>query len=338
MSWRVVLGTILVIAAIVIGGALWRQHGPGSSALEQGRSDYTLHDFELVSLDAEGREAFTLRAPQLTRDPAVRTLDIATPVFVIPVRQGGNGAPWDVRSKTGWVSAAGDEIRLRGDVVATSTDADGQAIRMDTQQLKRIPQSNRATSAVQVVRQAARTYTQRTQHGREARQPRRPAPERQARYEKVALASRRAARSCLSSPRASPMRAPADRRQPIDIEGGSAVYSTDDSRPTVLSGGVTITQGTLRITASTAEITMRGGEAIRAVLRGGPVRMNQQLDDGTPMSSVSNGADYDMKADVVVFSGSVSIQQPRGSLSGDRVTYNMRSGQVASGALRAAAA
>jgi lipopolysaccharide export system protein LptA len=49
------------------------------------------------------------------------------------------------------------------------------------------------------------------------------------------------------------------------------------------------------------------------------------------MSSVSNAADYDMKADVVVFSGSVSIQQPRGSLSGDRVTYNMRSGQVASG-------
>jgi lipopolysaccharide export system protein LptA len=123
----------------------------------------------------------------------------------------------------------------------------------------------------------------------------------------------------------------ADRRQPIDIEGGSAVYSTDDSRPTVISGGVTITQGTLRITASTAEITMRNGEAVRAVLKGGPVRMNQQLDDGTPMSSISSSADYDMKADVVVFSGNVSIQQPRGSLSGDRVTYNMRSGQVASG-------
>jgi lipopolysaccharide export system protein LptA len=123
----------------------------------------------------------------------------------------------------------------------------------------------------------------------------------------------------------------ADRRQPIDIEGGSAVYSTDDTRPTVLSGGVTITQGTLRITASTAEITMRNGEAVRAVLKGGPVRMSQQLDDGTPMSSVSNGADYDMKADVVVFSGNVGIQQPRGSLNGDRVTYNMKSGQVASG-------
>jgi lipopolysaccharide export system protein LptC len=151
MNWRVVLSAVLVVAAIVIGGALWRQHGAATNALQEGRSDYTLYDFELVSLDSTGREAFTLRAPKLTRDPSVRTLDIATPVFTIPVREGGNGKPWDVRSETGWVSAGGDEIRLRGDVVATSTDADGQAIRMDTQQLNVFPQSNRATSPVQVV-------------------------------------------------------------------------------------------------------------------------------------------------------------------------------------------
>ncbi|WP_133500291.1 lipopolysaccharide transport periplasmic protein LptA [Cognatilysobacter terrigena] len=123
-----------------------------------------------------------------------------------------------------------------------------------------------------------------------------------------------------------------DRRQPIDIEGGSAIYSTDDSKPTVLGGGVTITQGTLRITSANAEITMRNGEAVRAVLRGGPVKMSQQLDDGTPMSSTSATADYDMKADVVVLSGSVNVTQTRGTLSGDRVNYNMRTGQVASGA------
>ncbi|GAB1596501.1 lipopolysaccharide transport periplasmic protein LptA [Lysobacter claricitrinus] len=123
----------------------------------------------------------------------------------------------------------------------------------------------------------------------------------------------------------------ADRRQAIDIESGSAVYSTDDSKPTVLGGGVTITQGTLRITSSGAQITMRNGEAVRAVLNGGPVKMSQQLDDGTPMSSTSAAADYDMKADVVVLSGNVTVQQTRGTLTGDRVNYNMRTGQVASG-------
>ncbi|HEY4582344.1 MAG TPA: lipopolysaccharide transport periplasmic protein LptA [Lysobacter sp.] len=122
-----------------------------------------------------------------------------------------------------------------------------------------------------------------------------------------------------------------DRRQPIDIESGSASYATDDSRPTVLSGGVIITQGTLRITSSTAEITTRNGEAVRAVLRGGPVRMSQQLDDGTPMSSVSSNADYDMQADIVILTGNVSLQRSRGSLTSQRVVYNMRSGQVDTG-------
>jgi len=39
---------------------------------------------------------------------------------------------------------------------------------------------------------------------------------------------------------------------------------------------------------------------------------------------------------VVVFSGKVAIQQPRGTLNGERVVYNMRSGQV-TGAARATA-
>jgi len=151
MSLPGVLSAILIVAPNVLGRCPVAQHAPDAATLEEGRSDYTLYDFELVSLDADGREAFTLRAPKLTRDPSVRTLDIATPVFAIPPRVGGNGKPWDVRSKSGWVSAAGDEIRLRGDVVATSTDADGQSIRMDTQQLNVFPQSNRATSPVQVV-------------------------------------------------------------------------------------------------------------------------------------------------------------------------------------------
>lgn len=122
-----------------------------------------------------------------------------------------------------------------------------------------------------------------------------------------------------------------DRRLPMDIDGGSADYSVDDNRPTIISGGVTITQGSLRITASRAEISMSGGDPSRAVLTGGPVKLSQQLDDGTPMNAVASRVDYDLKSEVVLFTGSVTIQQPRGSLAGDRVTYNMRSGQVASG-------
>lgn len=149
MNWRLALSLVLAGVAALVGWSLWYRGEEQAGPVEGGRADYVLEDFELISLDREGREAFTLRAPRLGRDPAVRTLDIATPLFVIPSREGG-GTPWEVRSKTGWVSADGNEIRLRGDVQATSTDAAGRPLRMDTQRLNVFPDAKRATSDVQV--------------------------------------------------------------------------------------------------------------------------------------------------------------------------------------------
>ena len=120
----------------------------------------------------------------------------------------------------------------------------------------------------------------------------------------------------------------ADRGQPMDIEAGSTSGSLDDRQPTILSNGVTISQGSLQIEASTATITTRGGDPVRAVLTGGPVKLRQQLDDGTPMNATANKVDYDLSSEVVIFSDNVNIQQPRGSLSGPRVVYNMKTGMV----------
>ncbi|MFC0678807.1 lipopolysaccharide transport periplasmic protein LptA [Lysobacter korlensis] len=122
-----------------------------------------------------------------------------------------------------------------------------------------------------------------------------------------------------------------DRNKDMDIDAGNAVYSLDDSQPTVLTEGVTITQGTLDIRANRADITQRGGEPVRVVLTGAPAKLNQQLDDGTPMSATATKVDYDLTTEIVIFTGNVRIQQPRGSLSGQRVVYNMRTGQVQSG-------
>ncbi len=150
MSWRGMLILILMAAAALSGWALWSQRDKPRSAGGDARPDYVLNDFEVVVLDKQGKESFTVRAPKLERDPNQKTMDIATPLFLVPARAGGNGGPWEVRSQRGWVSAEGDEVRLRGQVKADSTNADGKPMNIATEELNVFPDTNKATSAVPV--------------------------------------------------------------------------------------------------------------------------------------------------------------------------------------------
>ncbi len=122
-----------------------------------------------------------------------------------------------------------------------------------------------------------------------------------------------------------------DRNQPMDIDAGRQVGTFSGDSVNILSGGVHITQGSLDITSDGARITLAGGEPTRAVFSGGPVVLKQVMDDGTPMTARANGVDYNLKTEIVVFTGGVQIQQPRGSMSGERVVYNLKTGSVDSG-------
>jgi len=123
-----------------------------------------------------------------------------------------------------------------------------------------------------------------------------------------------------------------DRSEPMDIDAGRQQGSLDDRGPTVLSGGVTIRQGTLDIRSDRAEISLaKDGEPQRALLTGSPVTLKQEMNDGTPMSARANTVDYDLQGEIVVFTGNVSIQQPRGTMTGERVVYDLNSGEVNSG-------
>lgn len=151
MNRRAVVTLVLLLGALLSSWALWTQRDRddvvGTVAK---RPDYVLSNFELVVLNELGTEAFTLIAPKMERDPDVRTLDIATPLFQIPPREGSGATPWEVRSQTGWVSEKGDELRLRGQVHAQSTNADGKAVNIKTEQLNVFPNTRRATSAAPV--------------------------------------------------------------------------------------------------------------------------------------------------------------------------------------------
>ena len=149
MSWRGVLTLVLLAAALVSGWSIWNHHAPEPvRGPASGRSDYQLYDFHLVVLDDEGNEAFTLRAPRLSRQPGDESMDLETPTFLFPVQGEGEGEPelWTMHSDRAWISPEGDEVRLVGDVRADGPGADGMAASMRTERLDVFPRDERAES------------------------------------------------------------------------------------------------------------------------------------------------------------------------------------------------
>lgn len=152
MNWRALVTVLLLVGALVSGWSVWNQrHKDAAPTGAVARSDYVLIDFELTALNDQGRESFTLRAPRLGRDPKQKTLDIATPLFLIPPGRNTGSETWEVRASKGWVSAEGDELRLRGDVTGTSEGRDGASTTLATEQLNVYPDARRAASPGRVV-------------------------------------------------------------------------------------------------------------------------------------------------------------------------------------------
>jgi len=148
MGWRSLLTIALLLVALVTTWSAWQDDdlAPLTDLIAQ-RSDYVLYDFDLVSLNAEGTEAFTLSAPQLQQTPGARTMELTTPTFLIPQ---GEARRWRLNAATGWVSANSDEVRLRGGVVATPVDDASGQTRIETEALDVFPQKELATSDADV--------------------------------------------------------------------------------------------------------------------------------------------------------------------------------------------
>ncbi len=122
-----------------------------------------------------------------------------------------------------------------------------------------------------------------------------------------------------------------DRNQPMTIDAGGQTGTLEGSGTTVLSGGVSVQQGTLDIRSERGELVMHNGEIVRVVFTGAPATMRQELEDGSPMSATANRIDYDMTTEVVTFTGSYKVSSPTGSNSGERMVYNLRTGNLQAG-------
>lgn len=123
-----------------------------------------------------------------------------------------------------------------------------------------------------------------------------------------------------------------DRNQPMTLESDTSDCNlADDSGKCRVAGNVVIEQGTLHITADSADIYRSNGEPSRVVLTGRQATLRQQMDDGTPMTATANTMDYTISNETIVLTGNYKVESPRGTNAGQRMTYNMATGNMNSG-------
>lgn len=143
MRTRPIIALALLSVAVVAGLAVWElRPRPKPPAPASDRSDYTLENFELVTLDEEGLESFTVKAPHLERDPKGKTLTLRTPTFSFPDKDGGR---WVTTSREAWVADKGVEVRLIDDVLMLGpADPAGARTRFNTTYLQVFPKQDLA--------------------------------------------------------------------------------------------------------------------------------------------------------------------------------------------------
>ena len=151
---------VLLVVAITSGLVLWRmyreEHAP--ELVGPPRSDYFLIDFELVSLDSSGNEAFSVTGPLLSRHPLLGTITIDEPRFWFPTE---DSTPWAARADRAWAAADGAELRLDGDVTLDAPPDDIQgAMSFRSESLVIFPKDQRASSEAVVEFTSAQSILQ----------------------------------------------------------------------------------------------------------------------------------------------------------------------------------
>lgn len=122
-----------------------------------------------------------------------------------------------------------------------------------------------------------------------------------------------------------------DRNQDMSIDAGKQSGTFQGEGKTTLTGGVTVNQGTLQINSAAADIYMSNGEITRAIFTGKQVKMKQQMDDGSWMDASADRVEYDMKTEVITFTGNYTVTSARGSNRGQKMVYDTKSGNIESG-------
>lgn len=121
---------------------------------------------------------------------------------------------------------------------------------------------------------------------------------------------------------------PDDRNQPIEIQANSAERNAKTG-VTTYSGNVDVSQGSIRIAAETVILYSKNNELTKINATGNPATYSQQLTgpDDT-VNAKANKIDFDVNNDLITLTGNGSLKQQGGSISGERIEYDVKSERV----------
>ena len=118
------VAALLALAGIGLNIVLWitRQRTNEQTFAGPPRSDYTLTDFTLNALDAQGKLSFQTVGPMLARRGDDGSIFVTTPDYVI---YDGSAHEWKGKSDAAWVNKEGTIMRLDGHVQMHRQRAEG---------------------------------------------------------------------------------------------------------------------------------------------------------------------------------------------------------------------
>lgn len=122
-----------------------------------------------------------------------------------------------------------------------------------------------------------------------------------------------------------------DRNQPMDLAADNSDFELTDSGSSTIKGNVVISQGSLLINADTAVVVRVNGEISKITLSGNPARMQQTNDNGELMKASAKDIVYFTNTEQISLLGNVIVDQTRGSMRGESITYDTKSGRLRAG-------
>lgn len=109
------VAALLAVLGVALNIAYWltRERTNAQTFAGPPRSDYTLTDFTLNALDADGKLAFQTTGPRLARRGEDGSIFVTTPDYLL---YDGGGHAWKGISESAWVDRQGTVMKLLGHV------------------------------------------------------------------------------------------------------------------------------------------------------------------------------------------------------------------------------